>query len=657
MTNQPVGNPPYTPQAIHGVTLPLFPPEKGVALTTAQIDALRQSSVVAVDVETETNAMGRVPSKDFGLSFSAPVTVIAFAWRSPNGGLERAVASSPEGDYGADVQEVLEYLFSKAVAVMHNAVFDYRALAKVRGQKGMHAPYAVWDTAVMERLLRGTPHKRYSLQDTVRAWDLPDVPDWYAAMKARRKSLHDLPSDQVLAYGAEDAALALRVYEKQRALPATAELEDLIAWECRAMREYCRMAAEGVAINTEMLSQRIKGLRSRQRVLADALMRDGLGNLGSPAQRADYIYTRKGVPKPPPTAEMFYTAGGSLATSGAVLDVLARDHPSLTDLKVWMETDRLLATLEGLQDHAASDGCVHSLVTIGTETGRRASSHPNLQNLMMVADHNDPDGHCAGILRGREGFTLVEIDYSNAENWIAAMLSGDDALAAACASSDFHSSMAASYFPKEWRSAQLVGDKDTLKRLRQMGKAVTFGTAYGMGAAKLAHTLGITPQAAAALLQTKDEGFRRVASLRRKLSEDVAATKSVALWTGRTVPVSPDRAFTAWNYCCQGGVGEMVKRAIVVISEYYRRNAMRSRVALDMHDAIILEVAHAEWDTALAAATEIMAGVVPQSLLGRTNPPIRFTAVPDVAGNALKWGRGQPSFPYPPENAAEDGDQ
>ena len=76
-----------------------------------------------------------------------------------------------------------------------------------------------------------------------------------------------------------------------------------------------------------------------------------------------------------------------------------------------------------------------------------------------------------------------------------------------------------------------------------------------------------------------------------------------------------------------------------------------------MHDAIILEVAHAEWDTALAAATEIMAGVVPQSLLGRTNPPIRFTAVPDVAGNALKWGRGQPSFPYPPENAAEDGDQ
>jgi len=44
-------------------------------------------------------------------------------------------------------------------------------------------------------------------------------------------------------------------------------------------------------------------------------------------------------------------------------------------------------------------------------------------------------------------------------------------------------------------------------------------------------------------------------------------------------------------------------------------------------------------------------------LLGRTNPPIRFTAVPDVAGNALKWGRGQPSFPYPPENAAEDGDQ
>ena len=54
--------------------------------------------------------------------------------------------------------------------------------------------------------------------------------------------------------------------------------------------------------------------------------------------------------------------------------------------------------------------------------------------------------------------------------------------------------------------------------------------------------------------------------------------------------------FVAWNYLCQGGVGELLKRAIVTVSETYHSKGMRSRVALDMHDALILEVAHDEWD-------------------------------------------------------------
>jgi hypothetical protein len=111
------------------------------------------------------------------------------------------------------------------------------------------------------------------------------------------------------------------------------------------------------------------------------------------------------------------------------------------------------------------------------------------------------------------------------------------------------------------------------------------------------------------------------------------------LWTGR--PVAVPTAFVAWNYLCQGGVSEVLKRAIVLVAETYRARGMRSRVALDMHDALILEVAHDEWDTALQLAADIMTQITPEQLAQQTNPPIQWVAQPDLEENQHKWGAEQ----------------
>jgi hypothetical protein len=95
------------------------------------------------------------------------------------------------------------------------------------------------------------------------------------------------------------------------------------------------------------------------------------------------------------------------------------------------------------------------------------------------------------------------------------------------------------------------------------------------------------------------------------------------------------------NYLCQGGVSEAVKRAIVVLSEGYRARGMRSRVALDMHDALVIEVAHDEWDAALALATEAMVNITPPELGARTTPPTRWIAQPNLKENRRKWGATQ----------------
>ncbi|MBI1281547.1 MAG: hypothetical protein GC179_25700, partial [Anaerolineaceae bacterium] len=131
----------------------------------------------------------------------------------------------------------------------------------------------------------------------------------------------------------------------------------------------------------------------------------------------------------------------------------------------------------------------------------------------------------------------------------------------------------------------------------------------------------------------------RVTHWRAVAQKQVDETHRLKLWTGR--PVAVPSAFVAWNYICQGGVSEMLKRAIVVVSETYRAKGMRSRVALDMHDALILEVAHDEWDEALQIASHVMTTVTPDKLIQRTNPPVRWVAQPNFKENPHKWGAQQ----------------
>jgi hypothetical protein len=107
------------------------------------------------------------------------------------------------------------------------------------------------------------------------------------------------------------------------------------------------------------------------------------------------------------------------------------------------------------------------------------------------------------------------------------------------------------------------------------------------------------------------------------------------------VPVDPDQSYTAWDYLAQGAVAELVKRAIVLIMGLYRERKMKSYIAIDVHDSIILAVKHEEWDTAIPLASQIMSSVVPEELNARTNPKIQWIAEPDFEGNAKKWGRNQ----------------
>lgn len=597
-----------------------------------------QSPVVALDIETETRWPGQGPRNDYGLSYPAPVVVIALAWRE-EGDLRTTSLVEP---FDEPALLFLRQLFqSETTIVAHNAVFDIRQLSKLtHGQIPRH----IWDTMVMARLLHPAVRLRYRLLSVAEALAIP-IPEQQLDLKDKRGKLHQLPRNLVMQYAEADARLTLAIYEKHLNLSGDPVLID---WECRAVHQYCRMAAQGIRLNLPYVEQLQEELQQRKTPIAARLAQDGLNNPDSPKARVQYLYETKGIPLPAwdPDERHFFTWAGyrrlskadhpqvtlnDLSTRASVIEAyVAEGSPyaeQLEDLAAYVRTDWLLSILASLVDHASLDGRVHSLITIATDTGRRSSSHPAMQNWKM------PD--MAGVVTADEGFTLVEIDYSNAENVMAAMIAGDDNLATTCQTEDFHSTMALRYFGPTWQQAT----PQERKRLRGLSKRISYGTAYGMGARSLAKSLDVPLAEGQAFLRARDAAFPQLAQMRRLAERKVRDTSHLKLWSGR--PVALEHPFVAWNYICQGGVSEMLKRAIVQISEDYEALDLRSRVALDIHDAIIIEVAHDEWEPALEMAAQTMGTIVPTELRQRTSPAVEWLAKPDFAENQKKWGKGQ----------------
>jgi DNA polymerase I-like protein with 3'-5' exonuclease and polymerase domains len=371
----------------------------------AALAACLKADVVSVDIETETRWQGTGPKADFGLSYSADVTVIGLAWLEGDEIRTTALAAPFADPARAFVKALID---GKAMLVAHNAVFDFRQLSKFAGGK---TPERIWDTQSMARLLHPAVNVSYSLLAVAATLGI-SFPERQQAMKGQRSKLHTLPTEVTMEYAQDDARLTLQIFQKQHALKASAELVD---WEMRAVREYCRMSAEGIRLNMPYVEQRLTELSAQRDALAARLRDDGLLQPGSPLARAKYLHETKGIPLPRwEEGSLYFTWAGrkrlaeapnspvqysDLSTRSQVLESYMQDGSPyaerLKDLAAYMEIDWLMSTLKGLLDHAATDGRLHSLVTTATESGRRASSYPHMQNWKMPA--------MAGLLSATRG--------------------------------------------------------------------------------------------------------------------------------------------------------------------------------------------------------------------------------------------------------------
>ncbi|MET8028824.1 DNA polymerase I [Streptomyces avermitilis] len=314
-------------------------------------------------------------------------------------------------------------------------------------------------------------------------------------------------------------------------------------------------------------------------------------NLGSPKQLQEVLFGELGLPKTKKTKTGYTTDADALAWLAAQTD---------NELPVIMlrhrEQAKLRVTVEGLIKTIAADGRIHTTFnqTVAA-TGRLSSTDPNLQNIPVRTDEG------RAIRRGfvvGEGFeSLMTADYSQIELRVMAHLSEDEGLIEAFTSGeDLHTTVASQVFGVE-RSAVDA-------EMRRKIKAMSYGLAYGLSAFGLSQQLNIDAGEARALMDTYFERFGGVRDYLRRAVDEARATGYTETLFGRRRYL-PDlnsdnrqRRETAermaLNAPIQGTAADIVKIAMLNVDRALQEASLKSRMLLQVHDEIVLEIAPGE---------------------------------------------------------------
>ena len=330
-------------------------------------------------------------------------------------------------------------------------------------------------------------------------------------------------------------------------------------------------------------------------------------NLGSPKQLQEVLFVERGLPKTKKIKTGHTTDAEALAS---LLEKTA--DPVLACIMRWRDWTRLRQTVDGLIPLAEADGRIHTTFqqTVAA-TGRLSSTDPNLQNIPIRTESGRRIRACFVVGDGYE--SLLTADYSQIEMRIMAHLSEDAGLIEAFADGeDLHTTMAARVFG--------VDSRDVDAELRRRIKAMSYGLAYGLSAFGLAQQLGIDPDEARVM---REDYFARFGGVRDYLKGVVEEARvrgytETILGRRRYLPdlVSDNRQRRemaermALNAPVQGSAADIIKVAMLNVVTGLGEGQMSSRLLLQVHDELVLEVAAGEEEALRRLVIQAMSGAV-----------------------------------------------
>ena len=374
------------------------------------------------------------------------------------------------------------------------------------------------------------------------------------------------------------------------------DLALLLDIEMPTLLSLAAMEVRGVSVNADKLATLSLELGERAASAQNRAFSE-IGrevNLASPKQLQEVLFEQLNMPK---TRQ---TKTGYTTDAAALTDLqISNPHPFLDALLDFRDTTKLRQIVEVLAGSIASDGRIHTTyVQTGTSTGRLSSANPNLQNIPV----RTADGRrIREAFQVGEGFEcLLTADYSQIEMRVMAHFSQDEGLIEAFISGeDLHRFVGARVFS--------VAPQDVSPEMRTKVKAMSYGLAYGLSAFGLARQLKIPNSEAKTLMQDYFARFGGVRDYLRGVVEEAKANGYTETLFGRRRPFpdlqSPNRVLrdnaerAALNAPMQGTAADIMKIAMNGIESDLTALDLSSRLLMQVHDELIVEVSHGEWDT------------------------------------------------------------
>ena len=572
-----------------GMPAPVPPPKLAVAyetvLTWAQFDAwlakIEAADLTALD--TETTSLDAFAARIVGISLSVTPGEACYI------PLAHTAPGAPEQ---LPRDTVLERLTPWLAAVdrkkvLQNAKYDQHVFAN----HGIALAGIAHDTMLQSYVIESD--KGHDLgQLCTRHLGLATIAyEDLCGKGARQIGFDQVDIERAATYAAEDADVTLRVHDVLHPRfadePGLSRVYHQIEMPARAViwrmeRTGILIDGDGLARQSHELGQKIMALETRAYELAGQPF-----NLASPKQLGEILFGKLGLPVKKKTAS------GGPSTDEEVLSELALDYP----LPQILLEHRSLAKLKGTYTDKLprminpETGRVHTHFSqASVVTGRLASSDPNLQNIPVRTEEGR---RIRTAFVAPAGSSIVSADYSQVELRIMAHLSGDERLLDAFAhGEDVHRATAGEIFgvtPLE------VGPDQ-----RRVAKTINFGLIYGMSAFGLARQLGLERGAAQTYI---DRYFARYPGVARYMEEARQGAREkgyVETAFGRRLwfpDIKSSQAMrrqgaerAAINAPMQGTAADLIKLAMVAVQDWLDLTTAKSRLVLQVHDELVLEV-------------------------------------------------------------------
>ncbi len=369
------------------------------------------------------------------------------------------------------------------------------------------------------------------------------------------------------------------------------------------------MEAEGFQVDRKVLEDLGSQFTKRSAELQDMIYSStGVSgfNLNSPQQLGKVLFDTLGLPSRKKTQ-----LGGS--TDADTLEGLSGLHPSIPMILEYRQVVKLNGTyIDSLLRKVSPAGRIHTTFDqTSTATGRISSNEPNLQNIPV----RTPLGRdIRKAFVAKEGFTLVDADYSQIELRILAHMSGDEAMCDAFVrGQDIHTRTAA--------EINGVAMEEVTAQMRSAAKAVNFGIVYGISDFGLARNIGITQRRAADFISRYFDRYPGVHAFMQQAVRDGFANEYAATLYGRRRPLPELRSSNfntrsfgeraAMNTPIQGTAADIIKAAMVRVHERLLTEGYASRLILQVHDELLIEAPREEALRVSAMLKECMEQVLP----------------------------------------------